>query len=92
LYLLRSTNTGVSAVIDPAGRIVAASDLDHAETVVDEVAWLEGGTVYQALGDWFAWGAVGLTGLFTLLAFVKKGGGGKRGGGRAKKRTAATKA
>lgn len=71
LYLLRSTNTGVSSVIDPVGRVVAASDLDDAETVVEQVAWLEGGTVYQALGDWFAWSAIGLTGLFALGALLR---------------------
>ena len=71
LYLLRSTNTGVSAVIDPAGRLVAASDLDQAETLVEQVAWLEGDTVYLALGDWFAWSAVGLTALFALAGLVR---------------------
>jgi hypothetical protein len=35
------------------------------------VAWLEGGTVYQALGDWFAWSAIGLTGLFALGALLR---------------------
>lgn len=54
-FLVRSTNTGVSAFVDPVGRIVAQTGLEDAETLVWDVALLEGVTPYQMLGDMFAW-------------------------------------
>jgi apolipoprotein N-acyltransferase len=51
-YLVRATNTGVSAVIDPLGRVIAQSGSFTRETLDAEVAMLEGTTPYQILGDW----------------------------------------
>jgi len=51
-YLVRATNTGVSAVVDPLGRVVARSGSFTRETLDAEVAMLEGRTPYQTLGDW----------------------------------------
>ena len=48
--LLRSTNTGVSAVIDPVGRLVASTGLDDMETVLEQVPMMTGVTVYQRVG------------------------------------------
>ncbi|HUG53031.1 MAG TPA: apolipoprotein N-acyltransferase [Vicinamibacteria bacterium] len=57
-YLVRATNTGVSAVVDPAGRVVARSGVFTRETLRAEVAMLDGTTPYLALGDWPSWAAV----------------------------------
>jgi apolipoprotein N-acyltransferase len=54
-YLVRATNTGVSAVVDPLGRVVARSGSFTRETLDAEVAMLEGRTPYQVLGDWPGW-------------------------------------
>ena len=54
-YLVRATNNGVSAVVDPLGRVVAQSGSFTRETLDAEVAMLEGGTPYQMLGDWPGW-------------------------------------
>jgi apolipoprotein N-acyltransferase len=54
-YLVRATNTGVSGVIDPGGRVIARSGAFTQETLSAEVAMLAGGTPYQALGDWPGW-------------------------------------
>lgn len=51
-YLVRATNTGVSAVIDPLGRVIARSGSFTRETLDVEVAMLAGSTPYQTLGDW----------------------------------------
>ncbi|MCC6620040.1 MAG: apolipoprotein N-acyltransferase [Deltaproteobacteria bacterium] len=51
--LVRSTNTGVSALIDPTGRIVAQTRIDHPEVVVRDVPFMQGTTVYAAVGDLF---------------------------------------
>lgn len=52
LPLVRDANTGISAIIDPHGRIVAQTPLDE-ETWLDAdlPARLEGGTLYSRFGD-----------------------------------------
>jgi apolipoprotein N-acyltransferase len=51
-YLVRGTNSGVSAVVDPVGRVVAHSGTFRQETISAEVHWLRSRTVYEKLGDW----------------------------------------
>lgn len=52
-YLVRPTNSGLSAVIDPAGRILRQGGLFRAETLLAEVRFIDGAhrTVYERLGD-----------------------------------------
>jgi apolipoprotein N-acyltransferase len=50
-YLLRATNSGVTAVIDPVGRVVAHGGTFRPETVRAEAHWMNGKTVYEILGD-----------------------------------------
>ncbi|MGM0574547.1 MAG: apolipoprotein N-acyltransferase [Myxococcota bacterium] len=52
--LLRSTNTGVSAVIDPVGRLVEQTDLDEPDTVLATVPLMTMDTLYGRVGDLFA--------------------------------------
>jgi len=67
-YLLRATNSGVSAVIDPVGRVVAHSGTFRQETVRAAARWMTGTrTVYEILGDapwWLAAAAVVAMGFF----------------------------
>ncbi len=69
-YLLRSTNSGVSAVIDPVGRTVAHSGTFRQEAVDAVAHWMNGPrTGYEIWGDipwWLAAVAVG------VMAFVRK--------------------
>lgn len=51
-YLVRATNSGISAIIDPLGRIVARTGLLTRETLRGEVRRLDGRSVYARLGDW----------------------------------------
>jgi apolipoprotein N-acyltransferase len=53
--LVRSTNTGVSAFVDPVGRITAQTSLQEAEILIQDVPMMDGGTPYQLLGDWPAY-------------------------------------
>jgi apolipoprotein N-acyltransferase len=53
--LVRSTNTGISAFVDPVGRIVTRSGVWTREALVDRVPMMEGRTVYALLGDWPGW-------------------------------------
>ena len=55
-WLIRSTNDGITAVIDPAGRVTKR--LPMYQQTVSKVAYEynAGTTVYTESGDWFAWG------------------------------------
>jgi apolipoprotein N-acyltransferase len=62
-FLARSTNSGVSAIVDPVGRVVRHTGTFRQEAVHAPVHWLEGRTVYNRIGDlpwWLATVAVGV--------------------------------
>jgi apolipoprotein N-acyltransferase len=63
-FFVRSTNSGVSAFIDPVGRVLATTETFKEQTLVHQIAWLHGRTVYEALGDWPYW----VPGLFAVYA------------------------
>jgi apolipoprotein N-acyltransferase len=50
-FLVRSTNSGVSAIVDPAGRVTAHTGTFRQEAIRGEIAWLDGKTPYQLWGD-----------------------------------------
>ena len=54
-YVVRATNSGISAFIDPAGRVQARSELLAAANLRGSVHWLDGETLYASLGDWPGW-------------------------------------
>lgn len=56
--LIRSTNTGISALVDPVGRMTVRSGQWTREVVKGRVPVVKDGstTVYQAIGDAPAWG------------------------------------
>jgi apolipoprotein N-acyltransferase len=56
--LLRAANTGISAVIDPRGRIVARTRLMETAVLKASVTPRAGGTPYVRSGDAFAWACV----------------------------------
>jgi apolipoprotein N-acyltransferase len=52
-YLVRGTNSGVSAVVDPVGRVVAHTGTFREEAIAAPIHWMGGmRTVYERLGDW----------------------------------------
>jgi apolipoprotein N-acyltransferase len=67
-FFVRSTNSGVSAFIDPVGRVLAASHTFKEETLVHEIAWLRGRTGYELLGTRPYW----LACVFALYAAFSK--------------------
>ena len=68
-YLVRSTNSGVSAIVDPVGRVMLHGGTFDAEALDAIVHWLHGSTVYETIGDlpWFA-----LTLLLFVASFVRR--------------------
>ena len=67
-FFVRATNSGVSAFIDPVGRVLATSQTFKEQTLVHEIAWLKGRTPYEFLGDYPFWAAA----LFSLYAAFAK--------------------
>jgi apolipoprotein N-acyltransferase len=65
--LVRCTNTGVSAFVDPAGRLVSETRQWQEATLVGDAPLLQGRTLYTLLGDWFGWSA--LVGVGAALAW-----------------------
>jgi len=60
-YLARAANTGISGVVDPYGRIVAASGIFEQVGIVQEARMLTGRTIYSMIGDVIAYVAIALT-------------------------------
>jgi apolipoprotein N-acyltransferase len=50
-FFVRSTNSGVSAIVDPVGRVVVHGETFKEQALEGEIAWLHGKTVYAVLGD-----------------------------------------
>ena len=67
-YMVRSTNSGISAVIDPLGRVVSQSGLLTRENLRYDIHMLEGDTVYGRIGDWPGW--LGLAAI--LVMFIRR--------------------
>jgi apolipoprotein N-acyltransferase len=66
--LARGTNTGITALVGPSGRIVARFPTDRRAAWVVDVPLRDGITPYARLGDLFAWASVGVT----LLLLVRR--------------------
>ena len=67
-YLVRAANTGISGIVDPYGRVTAASDLFDPATIVGDVRLLRSSTVYSRTGDLFAY----ICGVATLALLVAR--------------------
>ncbi len=69
-YLVRSTNSGISAFIDPVGRVMLHTDPFRLESRDAIVHFMQSRTVYEAVGD-IPWWIV--SALLAVAAFVKRG-------------------
>lgn len=69
-FLVRSANTGISAVIDPNGRIREKTGLFERTVITDDIRLRQGAlTFYTLYGDLFAWGCSIITGIFIGTRF-----------------------
>ncbi|MBV9769560.1 MAG: apolipoprotein N-acyltransferase [Bryobacterales bacterium] len=57
-WLIRSTNDGITAVIDPAGRVEERWPMYQELVASLHFAYRSRVTFYTAHGDWFAWGCL----------------------------------
>ena len=57
-WLLRSTNNGITAVVDPLGRVLVSAPRDERVALNAPYASIRDTTFYTRWGDWFAWSCV----------------------------------
>lgn len=66
-WLLRSTNDGITAAIDPAGRVIERLPMYREVVAKMGYSYISGTTAYTEQGDWFAWISL-LAGAIALVA------------------------
>jgi len=64
--LVRATNTGISAYVDPVGRVRGTTALFEQTSEVETVRLIPATSVYRVLGDWFVYAC--LAALAALVA------------------------
>lgn len=70
--LIRSTNTGISALVDPLGRIGTRGSKQTQELIVGDVPVMtSGGSLYLWLGDWLGWGCTAAA-LWRVVRHVRR--------------------
>jgi apolipoprotein N-acyltransferase len=69
-WLLAATNTGMTASIDPYGRIVAATPRKARTALAAPYALGSGTTFYTRYGDWFAYLCAIISAVAMLMRFV----------------------
>jgi len=73
-WLLRSTNTGITAAIDPYGRVIQTAPRNQRTAITVAYAAVEGATWYTRYGDWFAYlcAIIALAAVFFRFNFTFK--------------------
>ncbi|MBI5561369.1 MAG: apolipoprotein N-acyltransferase [Deltaproteobacteria bacterium] len=72
-FLVRSANTGISAIVDPAGRVVGRTRLFEKTFLAGGVRMRRGPmTFYTRHGDAFAYGCMAIAALFMVAGLRKK--------------------
>jgi apolipoprotein N-acyltransferase len=66
-YLVRSANTGISGIVDPYGRVLAMTGIFEPAVTVGEVRFLRDRTMYERIGDVFAYACAVMTALLLAL-------------------------
>jgi apolipoprotein N-acyltransferase len=69
---VRAANTGITAVVDPYGRVVESTRLFERAVLVRDVPIVHETTFYAARGDLFAFGCLGAMVAFTAATFARK--------------------
>lgn len=72
-YLVRAANTGITAVVDPRGRVLERTPLFEPAVVVREVPFVPGQTFYARHGDIFAWACLGAAVSLSFSTWRRRG-------------------
>ncbi len=68
-WLLRAATTGISAAVDPAGRLAGEIAVNQEGILMADVTARQSKTPYVRFGDWFAW----LAAIAALFAVLRRG-------------------
>lgn len=72
-YLVRSTNSGISAIVSPTGKIEARTGIFTEESLKGEVVLIDSiETLYTKVGNIFAWIALAVTILFVVKNYLRR--------------------
>lgn len=71
VYLLRAANTGITAVIDPLGRIEKKTDLFTPAYLTAKVGIYNGGNLYTHIGDVFSIVILSASTLMIIYSYIK---------------------
>ncbi|MGQ9673494.1 MAG: apolipoprotein N-acyltransferase [Candidatus Aminicenantales bacterium] len=71
-YLLRAATTGISGIIDPFGRVLSRSSLMTQTFLVAPIQPHHNLSIYARYGDFLPWASLTFTGIFFILAGVKR--------------------
>jgi apolipoprotein N-acyltransferase len=70
-WLIRDTNSGITASIDPYGNVSRVMQRDTRAAADLPYDFRIGKTIYTRFGDWFAWMCVAISAILVLLTFRK---------------------
>ncbi|MEJ5377823.1 MAG: apolipoprotein N-acyltransferase [bacterium] len=70
-WIVRAANTGISAFIDPCGRITSQTKLFETDSLVDRVSRLQVHSFYVLHGDLFAWACALWSAMLLCLALFR---------------------
>jgi apolipoprotein N-acyltransferase len=70
-WLIRDTNSGITASIDPYGNVQRVMQRDTRDAADLPYDFRTDKTFYTRFGDWFAWMCVGVSAILVLLTFRK---------------------
>lgn len=70
-YLLRAATTGISAYVDPTGRVLNEIPMDEQGVLYAHFQPRHSETLYVRFGDWFAWIACGAMAVVVVLRLVR---------------------
>ncbi len=71
-WLLRAANTGISAFVDPRGRVVARTGLFEKRALPGDAIFVPGLTFYARFGDVFGWTCLALAALTVQWSFWRR--------------------
>jgi apolipoprotein N-acyltransferase len=71
VWLVRAANTGISAFVDPVGRIIHRADYLEQAVRVCRIDLMETSSLYRKWGDWFAFSCSIFLGLLVAVRLVR---------------------
>ncbi|HEX2195969.1 MAG TPA: apolipoprotein N-acyltransferase, partial [Actinomycetota bacterium] len=71
VYVAHGALTGISAFVEPSGRVLERSGLWEPDVLVQTVRFATGASFYARTGDWFALGSLVAAALWTVVVVVR---------------------